>query len=123
MNLVYDIYSILQKCGSKSNLILHISNIVDTIVACRVHLNNVGCNTRVDTATCFTAITGIAVLRILTVNSLGKYFGTAGFTRTTRSTEQISVGKSIISNLVFEYIGYAVLTANIIKITRTPFSI
>ena len=123
MNLVDYINSIFKLRGSECNLILNISDVIDTVIAGGIHLDNVGCDACINALTGSALIAGVAVSRIFTIHGLGKNFRTTCLSGTARATEKVGVGKLIILHLIFENIGYAVLTANVVKITGTPFSV
>ena len=73
MNLVDDIYTVFKECGSEGDLILHISDVVDTVVTSSIHFDNVGSNAGIYAAARLTLVTGIAVPRIKTVDTCLKY--------------------------------------------------
>ena len=67
--------------------------------------------------------TRITVNGLKTVNRLCKYFSTSGLTRSARAAEKIGVGELVVFHLILQYIGNSVLTANVTKRFRSPFSV
>ena len=123
MYLVDYIDAILQIGGRKINLITNIAYAVNTVVGRRIHLKNVGSRADVYGTASLTFATRIAVTRIQSVDSFGKYFCTACLTRSTRAAKKIGVAELICLGLIFEDTRYVVLSAHLIKVARTPFSV
>ena len=123
MNLVYDVDAVFKECGSEADLVLEVTDVINAVIARRVHLDNVGSDAAVYRAAGLTPVAGIAVSRRFAVYGLGKYLGTAGLSRSSGAAEKVRVGNLVVCDLVFKDIGYSVLAADVIKISRTPLAV
>ena len=123
MNLVDDIYSVFQLCGGEGYLILHIPDVIDTVIACGVHLDNVRRGSRIDAATSGAFVAGVTRPGIETVHSLRQNLGTGGFTCTARAGKQIRMAHFICQKLCFNRLCNCQLSYNVIKGLRTIFTI
>ena len=123
MDLVDDIYSVFQLCGGEGYLILHIPDVIDTVIACGVHLYNVRRGSRIDAATSGAFVAGVTRPGIETVHSLRQYFGTGGLSRSSRAAEKICVRELIIGYLVFENIRNGILTRDVVEMRGSPFTV
>ena len=123
MDLVYDIYAVFEKRGGEADLVLEVTDVINAVITCGVHLYNVGSDTAVDGSAGLTPVTGVAVSGILAVYGLGKYLCAAGLTRSARASEKISVRDLVICDLIFKNIGDPILSADVIKVNGTPFAV
>ena len=73
MNLIYDIYKILADRGSKIDLVAEHSDIVNAVVGCGVHFDNVGYALILYSPTHLTFVAGVSVNRMQAVYCLCKY--------------------------------------------------
>ena len=123
MHLINDVHAVLKFRRSVDDLIADITNIVNAIVGCGVHFQDVGGTSRVDGAAGGTDTARACGGGVLTVDCLSQNFGAGGLTRSARTTEKIGVGKFPGGTFVFQNGGDMILPANLIKITRSPLTV
>ena len=100
-----------------------VTDVIDTVVGCGIHFDDIGDGTRQDTAADLTLTARIAVMRVLAVESPGKQLGTGCLTRTAGAAEQISVRGLSGAYLMTEDGGNMLLSGNIVKRRRPPFAV
>ena len=123
MNLVYDVNAVFKKRRSESDLVLHIAYVADTVVACRVHFDNVRGDAAVAGSAGFAFVARVAVNGIFAVDGLGKDLSAAGLTSTAGAAEQIGVRELTRRDLIFQNIGNSLLSAYVVEIGRTVFTV
>ena len=101
MDLVYYIDSVFQLSRSKCDLFLHITDVADTVITCGVHFNNVSCHAHIYASACRACVTGISILRVKAVDSLGEDLRAACLTRSSRSAEKVCVRYLIVGYFIF----------------------
>ena len=122
MDLIYDIYSVFSFDRRIEGFFFKLSYKIHTAVGSRVYLGGIGIFTLGGLAI-VTFETGISVLQILTVKSLCEYFRTGGLSRTPGAGKKICVGMLTAFELIFKSCGYMLLGYNIVKGTRSVFSV
>ena len=123
MYLVDDIHALFKRCGSVDHLVADIADIVYAVVGGCVHFKHVGCRTRFDRAAGIADKARRAVYGLLAVDRLGKDLCAGGLTRSARSAKQICMRKPARPCLILQNRRDVLLTANVLKALRTPFSV
>ena len=101
MHLINDIHLVFSLCGTVGNLLPDLTDVVDTVVGCRIDLDHIhGCS-RLYRPTGRALVTWTAVHRLLTVDRFCKNLCHGRFTGSTGSTEQKCVTDTVRTNLIF----------------------
>ena len=101
MHLIDDIHLVFSLCRTVGNLLPDLTDVVDTVVGCRIDLDHVhGCS-RLDRFTGRTFVTGTSIHRLLTVDRFRKDLCHGRLTGSTGSTEQKCVTDTVRTNLIF----------------------
>ena len=123
MNFVDDVNSVSCVNGSEVGFFNNIADVVNTVVAGGVKLNNVKNGSVVNSAADLTFVARVAVNRVKTVDRFGKNFGAGGFTCSSGTREQICVRNLARNNFIGKGRGYMLLPCNVCKATWPPFSV
>jgi hypothetical protein len=123
MNLVDDVNTLFQHGRGIYHLVPQVSDIVYAVVAGSIDLQNVGSVSAVNGGAGITAITGISVDGIFTVDGLRQDLCRGGLTGASGSAEQICVGNAVLSALQTEDLGDMLLSRDLVKGTGSPFSV
>ena len=123
MYLVNDVNSVFKCRGSIYHFVANVSDIINAVVGCRVHFKNVGSRACIDSKAGGALITRTAVDRSLAVDSLRENLRAGGLTRSARAAEKVGVRELIVLGLIFKYRGNVLLTANVVKGLRAPFTV
>ena len=123
MNLIDDIDPVRAIGRRILNLFANLTNILNTIVGCCINLYHVHGTSRRDGFAGRAFIAGASIYRVLAVNRLGKDLRNGGLTGSTGSAEQIGMTNTPAGNLILQGLHDMILTLNIIKLCRTPFTI
>ena len=123
MYLVDDVNALFDGGRSVNDLVEDGADVIDLVVRCRVHLENVGRSAVEDSAAGRALTARVAVSRILAVHRAGEDLRAGRLTRSARSAEKVGMAKKTALGLIFQNIGNMLLTADGIEIRRSPFSI
>ena len=123
MNLINNIYFISSFCRRILHFIDYFSDVVYTVVRCRIHLDDIH---RCLTTYLFTHLTFAAwtsIYRMLTIYRFCQYLCYCRFTCTSRTTKQIRMSDTVSSYLIFQCRYYMFLSLYLVKFTGTKFSV
>ena len=123
MNLVNDVDAVAPIRRRVLHLLPDIADIFHTIVGCRIDLDHIhGCS-RLYRPTGRALITWTAVHRLLTVDCPCKDLGNTRLTGSARPAEEVRVPDPPGVDLIFQGLYDMVLTPDLFKGRRTPFSV
>ena len=123
MHLIDDIDTIFQLSRRIDHGIADIADIVNAVVACRVHFDNIGAVAAVYTAAGGTLTARIAVHGRKAVCRFCYYLGTGGFSRASRTAKKICMRYLACLHFAFQHRGDMILPYDILKYRRAPFSV
>ena len=123
MNFVDDVNSVSRVDGSEVRFFNNIADIVNTVVAGGVKLNNIENCAVINSAADLAFIARVAINRVKAVDRLGKNFGAGGFTCSAGAREQVCVRNLARNNFIGKGRGYMLLPCNVCKATGPPFSV
>ena len=123
MHLIDDVHTHLHLRRCINDIIPQVTDIIYTIIGGCIDLQHIHTGAVINTAASLTAITGIPILRILTVYSLRQDLGGAGLTRSPGTGEQISVAQATALQLGFQGLGDRHLTNYVIKGLGAVFTV
>ena len=101
MHLVDDIDFIPSLCRPVGYLLTDFTDVVDTVVRCRVDLDDVRGNARQNCLAGRTLIARTSIYRVLAVDGTGENLGNRRFSGSTGSAEQIRMADTIRPDLIF----------------------
>ena len=123
VHLVDDIDPVFADSRGKVCLVPQIADIVDAVVGRRVHFGDVEYRTILDSFADRALQAGVPVYRVQAVDCLGEDFGTGGFTGSSRTGKQVSVGGFARADLILQNRGDVFLRNDIGKELRPPFAV
>ncbi len=123
MHLVDDIDLVTALVGRALHLVDDAADVVDLAVRGSVHLKYVDGGAVVDLTADLTFAAGTSVLRIETVDSLGKQLGAGGFACAARACEKIGMADAVIFQLIAERRRDMLLSRDVVKGFGTPLSV
>ena len=109
--------------GAVSHLIPDLTDIVDTVVGCRVDLDDIGGDPCLDCLAGRTFVTGTSVHRMFTVHGFCQNFGNRSLTCPACSAEQVSMSEPVGLNLIFQCCNNVILPFDIRKGVRPEFPV
>jgi len=105
VNFVYDINPVPGDGRGEVDFFPQIPDIVHTVVGSGVNLYDIENGAVVDSSAVFTFVAGVAVLEVQAVYRLGEYLGAGGFSCPPGTSEQIGMGNTPGSKLIFQRSG------------------
>ena len=123
MHLVYDINAVFRPRGDVIHVLAQLPDIFNTVIRRRINLRHVHYRAVRNPPANLTFITGRAVFRVKAVYRAGKNLRRRGFARTARPAKKVCVRYMSAHNLISEGLRYMILTDNVLKNSRTPFSV
>lgn len=123
MHFIDDIDLVLSLIGLESCLIDEVADIVDAIVRCSVDLDDIEHRPIIERDTIGALMAWISVFEIRTIDSLGEDTSGRGFTRSTRTREDIGVSDSVGREARAEDSRDGVLSDDRVPISRAVFGV
>ncbi len=123
MHLVNDIHALFNAGGRIDRLVPQGTDIFNAVIGGGVNFNHIHNRAVFDSEAAGAFIAWIPVFRLLAVERPGKNLCAGGFTRSSDTDHKVGVAGAVILNLVFEGFGNLLLTDNIVKGARAPFSV
>ena len=110
MNLVDNKNRVATLLRYDAHLLDKVADVVYRVVGCGIQLVNIERTTLVERTTRLALVAGLAILRIQTVDCLGKDAGTGGLAYTARAAEEVGVCQLTTLNSVLQGRCYMTLT-------------
>ena len=123
MHLVDDIDFIPSLCRPVGYLLTDFTDVVDTVVRCRVDLDDVRGNARQNRLTRRTFVARASVHGMFAVDRAGENLGDRRFSCSAGSAEQIRMTDAVRADLIFQCCYNVILSFYILKGGRTEFSV
>ena len=101
MHLINDIHLVFSLCGTVGNLLPDLTDVVDTVVRCRVDLDDVRGNARQNRLTRRTFVARASVHGMFAVDRAGENFGDRRFSCSAGSAEQVRMTEADRADLIF----------------------
>ena len=123
VDFVDDVDAVLAADRCEVRFVADLTDVVDTVVRGGVDLDDVEDGPRVDAFAGLTAVAGVPVHRVLTVDCLGEDLGAGRLAGTSRTGEQIGMGMPARPHLVHEGPGDVLLTDDVCKDLGSPLPV
>ena len=123
VHLVDDVHALFHGGRREHGLVPQRADIVNAVIGCRVQLHHVEYRPVRDAAAGGADAAGAAVHRMLAVHRAGEDARTGGLARAARADKDVSVGEPTGHHLVFQRLGYVLLSDDLIKDLRPPFAV
>ena len=123
MDFVDNIHSLAHRGRGEHRFLPERAHIVNAVVGRRVELHNIEHRAVAYPSACGAHSAGIAVHRMLAVDSLGEDPCAGRLAGAARADEEIGMGKPARPDLIFQRLGNMLLTDDLIEGLRTPLAI
>ena len=123
VHLVDDVHALFHGCRGEHGLVPQCADIVNAVVGRRVQLHHVEYRPVRDAAAGGADAAGASVHRMLAVHRAGEDARAGGLAGAARTDEDVSVGEPSGHYLIFQRLGYVLLSDDLIKGLRPPFAV
>ena len=122
VDFVYDIYFVAAGRRTGKDIFCQFSHVSGGVSACCVNFNNVKTAFFNDRPAAFTFAAGFSVAVVEAVHRFGENASECGLSDSARTHEEIGMGGTFTVNSIEQSPNYVLLTYDIGKASRTPFS-
>ena len=123
VHLIDDIYLIMASAGRIGRLVAEVADIIDAVVGRRIHFHHVENAAVVDALADLAFAAGVAVLRMQTVDCLGKDLRAGSLARAAHAGEQIRMAHTAGGDLVAQGRHDAALGHHVLEFLGSPLAV